>query len=169
MEPLRGGKLASLDEKHEKELRALRPDESIPAWSFRYLQSFDEIKVILSGMSNFEQLAQNIETFEQNKPVSEKETEVLYSIAGEMLNSVPCTECRYCIENCPMELEIPELIKLYNKFPFAGYSVAKAISEKPEDKRPAACLSCRACEQVCPQMIKISEVFSDFSEKLKKE
>jgi predicted aldo/keto reductase-like oxidoreductase len=119
-------------------------------------------------MSNFEQLAENIETFETDKPVSAEEAEVLYSIARQMLNTVPCTECRYCIENCPMELEIPELIKLYNKLSFSGrYYVSKAIEEKAEEKRPSACIGCRACEQVCPQMIKISEVFSDFSEKLK--
>ena len=168
MEPLRGGKLAKLEEKHEKLLRELRPDETVPAWSFRYLQAFDQVTVTLSGMSNFEQLAENIETFETDKPVSAEEAEVLYSIARQMLNTVPCTECRYCIENCPMELEIPELIKLYNKLSFSGrYYVSKAIEEKAEEKRPSACIGCRACEQVCPQMIKISEVFSAFSEKLK--
>ena len=170
MEPLRGGKLASLEEKHEKLLYDLRPGETVPAWSFRYLQAFDQVKVVLSGMSNFEQLAQNIETFEENKPVTAEEAEVLYSIAREMLNSVPCTECRYCVEKCPMGLEIPELIKLYNKLCFSGgYYVSKAIAEMPEEKRPTECISCRACERVCPQMIKISEVFSDFSKKTKKD
>ncbi len=169
MEPLRGGKLATLDEKYAKKLKALRPEESIPAWSFRYLQSFDQIIVTLSGMSNFTQLAENIKTFETEEPLGREEIETLYSIAKHMVGSVPCTSCRYCVEKCPMQLDIPELIKLYNEHTFTedGFIAPMALSAMPEDKRPTACLSCRACEQVCPQMIKISEVFSDFVEKLK--
>ena len=169
MEPLRGGKLAVLDEKYEKKLKELRPNETVPAWSFRYLQSFEQVTVTLSGMSNFTQLAENIRTFETEAPLNGAEIETLYSIAKHMVGSVPCTACRYCTEKCPMQLDIPELIKLYNEHTFTedGFIAPMALSAMSEDKRPAACLGCRACEQVCPQMIKISEVLSDFVEKLK--
>lgn len=169
MEPLRGGKLAKLDGKHEERLRAMRPEAGIPEWSFRYLQSFPQVVVTLSGMSNMEQLVDNIKTFESEKPLTDKEINELYDIARNMLETVPCTECRYCTEKCPMMLDIPKLIKSYNSFCFNGSvsRATKALEEFAEEKRPSACIACRACEQVCPQAIKISEVFADFSERLK--
>ena len=169
MEPLRGGKLAVLDKKYEDRLRALKPEMKVPEWSFRYLQSFEQVKVTLSGMSNMDQLKENIRTFEKDEPLTESERQTLYSIARDMVESVPCTACRYCTEKCPMQLDIPELIKLYNEHSFTedGFIAPMALSAMPESKRPSACIGCRACEQVCPQMIKISEVFSDFVEKLK--
>ena len=169
MEPLRGGKLAVLDKKYEDRLRALKPEMKVPEWSFRYLQSFEQVKVTLSGMSNMDQLKENIRTFEKDEPLTESERQTLYSIARDMVESVPCTACRYCTEKCPMQLDSPELIKLYNEHSFTedGFIAPMALSAMPESKRPSACIGCRACEQVCPQMIKISEVFSDFVDKLK--
>ena len=81
MEPLRGGKLASLAPKDEAKLKALRPDEGIPAWAFRYLQSIPSVVVTLSGMSNMEQMKENIATFETDKPLNETELETLHAIA----------------------------------------------------------------------------------------
>ena len=78
MEPLRGGKLASLSPENEGKLKALRPEESVPAWAFRYLQSIPSVKVILSGMSNRQQMEENIQTFAEDKPLSEKEMETIY-------------------------------------------------------------------------------------------
>ena len=168
MEPVRGGKLAKLAEKHMAMLEALRPGVSAPEWAFRYLQSIDGVAVTLSGMSNMEQLAENIKTFEDEKPLNGDEINTLYKIASEMVASVPCTSCRYCTEKCPNELDIPRLIELYNEHVFTGggFIAPMALSAVPEDKRPASCLGCRACEAVCPQSIKISEVLSDFAKKL---
>ncbi len=169
MEPLRGGKLAALDEKYEKKLAELRPNETVPGWAFRYLQSYPEVTVTLSGMSNLEQLKQNIKTFETEEPLNAEEITVLHKMASEMTASVPCTACRYCVEKCPMQLNIPMLIELYNEHAFTGggFLAPMALDAMPEDKRPSACIGCRACEALCPQTIKISEVFSDFNEKLK--
>ena len=169
MEPLRGGKLAKLDEKYARELAALRPNESIPGWAFRYLQSFETVTVTLSGMSNMTQLTENIKTFETEEPLNAKEIETLYRIAAHMTSAVPCTACRYCTEKCPMELDIPNLIGLYNEHTFTdgGFIAPMALGALPEDKRPSSCLACRACEAVCPQSIKISEVFEDFNKRLK--
>ena len=122
MEPLRGGKLASLPQKDADKLTALRPDENIPAWAFRFLQGMDSVKVILSGMSNFEQLKENIKTFETEKNLKNNELEVLLGIADEMVKKsiVPCTACRYCTSHCPQELDIPSLLELYNEHSFTG-------------------------------------------------
>ena len=170
MEPLRGGRLARLPEAYEKELRALRPDEEIPAWAFRFLQSIPEVTMILSGMSSLEQLNANLKTFMEDKPLSDGEMKALMDIADRMLSvgTVPCTACHYCVSHCPQGLDIPRLIALYNEHAFSGggFIAPMALSALPDDKRPQACLGCRSCEQVCPQQIKISEVMSDFSAKL---
>lgn len=171
MEPLRGGKLASLKDEFETKLKNLRPDEKIPAWSFRFLQGMDDIKMVLSGMSNFEQMADNIETFHEMKPLNEDEEKALFDIANEMLKvkTLPCTACNYCTTHCPMELDIPKMISLYNEHCFSGggFIPTMAVSALAEDKRPDACIGCQSCEAVCPQQIKISQMMSDFVQRLK--
>ena len=172
MEPVRGGRLAKLGESHTTRLTALRPDEKIPAWAFRFLQSIPEVTMILSGMSNMEQLEENIRTFETDKPLTESEMTELMKVADEMLGrkTLPCTACHYCTSHCPQGLDIPELIKLYNEHNFSdgGFIAPMALMSYPDEKKPSACVGCRSCEAVCPQQIRISEAMADFSEKLKK-
>lgn len=170
MEPLRGGRLARLPEKAEGRLKDLRPQESIPAWAFRFLQTFPNVKMILSGMSDFVQLKENIKTFETQKPLTEKEMTTLLSVAEGMLaGTQPCTACHYCTIHCPQELDIPGLIALYNEHSFTGggFIAPMALQSVPKEKQPSACVGCRSCEKVCPQEIKISEVMKDFCDKLK--
>lgn len=170
MEPLRGGKLAKLSEEDTNKLKTLRPDEDIPAWAFRFLQAIPEVTMILSGMSNFEQLKDNIATFEEDKPLNEKEMDTLLSIADGMLNGrVPCTACHYCVSHCPQGLDIPNLLELYNEHVFTGggFIAPMALMAIPEEKHPSACIGCHSCEAVCPQQIKISEIMTDFADKLK--
>ena len=172
MEPVRGGKLVSLEEGYEKILKEARPDASVVEWAFRFLQTIPDVGMTLSGMSNFEQLRQNIATYETEKPLNEAEWNMLLGVAQKMTekDTLPCTACRYCTTNCPMELDIPMIIDLYNEFNYSGggFVPPMVIRSLPEDKRPAACIGCRACESVCPQNIKISEMMSDFTEKLNK-
>ena len=170
MEPLRGGKLASLAPEDEAKLKALRPDEGIPAWAFRYLQSIPSVVVTLSGMSNMEQMKDNIATFETDKPLNETELETLHAIAQGMVKKIvlPCTACHYCTSHCPQGLDIPNLLSLYNEHCFTqgGFIAPMALSAIPADKQPSACIGCSSCEAVCPQGIKISEAMADFTAKL---
>ncbi len=170
MEPLRGGKLAQLAPEYENELKKLRPEEEIPAWAFRFLESIPSVTVILSGMSNEEQLVDNLKTFSEEKTLSESEMNAVLGMAEKMLSvgTVPCTSCHYCVSHCPQELDIPGLLNLYNEHAYTGggFIAPMALSALSEDKRPQACIQCRSCEEVCPQQIKISEVLADFSEKL---
>lgn len=169
MEPLRGGRLAALPEAETNTLKSMRPEESVPAWAFRFLQTIPEVTMILSGMSNFEQLAENIKTFETNAPLSETEMDMLLNLANGMLNgTLPCTACRYCTSHCPKGLDIPMLLELYNEHSFTGggFLAPMALMAVAEDKQPSACIGCRSCEQVCPQRIKISEAMADFTAKL---
>ncbi len=170
MEPLRGGKLASLPEKETSILKSMRPDEEVPAWAFRFLQSIPEVTMVLSGMSNAEQMKANIATFETDKPLNDEEMKSLLALADGMLNgTLLCTACHYCVSHCPKGLDIPRLLELYNehKFTGGGFIAPMALAAVPEDKQPSACIGCRSCEKVCPQQIKISEAMADFAAKLK--
>ncbi len=167
MEPLRGGKLAKASDEKKAALTSLRPAESIPAWAFRFLQSVPGVTMVLSGMSNMEQLKANIETFAVDAPLSKKEFDTLVQLTDEETKKggLPCTACHYCTSHCPQSLPIPELIALYNehKITGGGFIAPMAVSSMPEEKRPSNCVGCRSCEQVCPQQIKISEMMSEFS------
>ena len=170
MEPLRGGRLAKLAPEDEETLKALRPDEEIPAWAFRFLTSLPSVTMILSGMSAEDQMNKNLKTFAEDRKLDEKEMDALLGIAKKMLsvNTVPCTACHYCVSHCPQGLDIPHLLSLYNEHLYSGggFIAPMALSALPDDKKPQACLQCRSCEQVCPQQIKISEALADFAAKL---
>ncbi|MCD8330398.1 MAG: 4Fe-4S dicluster domain-containing protein, partial [Lachnospiraceae bacterium] len=169
--PLRGGRLASLKPEEEARLTALRPEESIPAWAFRFLQSLPQICVTLSGMSDLQQMKENIATYEEAKPLNGEEMSTLMDVADGMTRDivVPCTACHYCVSHCPQELPIPELLNVYNEHRFTGggFIPAMYVSTLPEEKRPGACLGCGSCEAVCPQQIHISEAMADFAARLK--
>ncbi len=169
MEPIRGGKLANLPQEHMEKLSALRPGVSAVEWAFRYLQGVPGVTIVLSGMSEFNHVKENIAVFETEQPVNQQEKETLYEIAKAMSGAVPCTACRYCTAHCPMELDIPRLINMYNDMTFTGggFAVKMAISAMPDDKRPSACIGCGACVTLCPQSINIPEIMADFAEKLK--
>ena len=168
MEPVRGGKLANLSEKSREKLSALRPDHSPAAWAFRFLQDIPGVKMILSGMSNFEQVKENIATFEEKAPLNEEETKLLLNIAETLKNSVPCTSCGYCVKGCPMELDIPFLLSIHNDLQVVKtFNTSMRIEFLPEEKKPHNCISCGACSAICPQKIKIPETLSKLDEVMK--
>ena len=168
MEPVRGGKLVDkLPESAKERLKSMRPDESLASWCFRWLMTVPGVAVILSGMSNMTHLEDNIKTFTEENPLSEDEISALYEIAESLKSNIPCTSCRYCTEGCPMELNIPMLIEIYNDLRYApGVNSASKVEFMPEDKRPTACIGCGACLSICPQNIDIPKVLSDFSDLL---
>lgn len=169
MEPLRGGKLAQLSEENEKKLKELRPEENIPAWAFRFLQTIPEVTVVLSGMSNMQQMKDNISTYQEEKPLAQTEIEMLEEITDSMLDILPCTACRYCVTHCPQELDIPTLLSLYNELCFSNSTLTHMTVETfPEEKQPSSCVGCQSCEAVCPQQLKISAAMADFCERLKR-
>ena len=167
MEPVRGGKLCRLSDKDETVLRDLRPNESIAAWGFRFLQDIPGVKMVLSGMSSMEQMHDNVKTFEKAIPLSEKERAALLNIAEQLKDSIPCTACRYCTDGCPAGLDIPMLIANYNELRFEpSVNTSMRLDALPDDKLPTACISCGKCTQICPQKIDIPAVMKAFSQKL---
>ena len=173
MEPVRGGQLASLAPEDEARLKAARPDEGVPAWAFRFLQSLPDVTVTLSGMSNLQQVKENIATYEQAKPLNEQEMALVLSIADGIIRrtTVPCTACHYCVSHCPKHLPIPDLLKLYNEAMVAGsgmFIAPMALSAIPAEHQPSACIACHSCEKVCPQQIHIPDALADFARRMGK-
>ena len=174
MEPMRGGRLASLSEDDSKKLKELRPNESIPTWALRFVLSIPEVAVTLTGASNLVQLEENINVYQEVKPLSGQEIDLLMRIAEGMIQQtvLPCTSCNYCTGHCPKHLNIPDLISLYNEHCFTvstgglGFIAPMALSAMPEERQPKSCIACRKCEAVCPQRIKIADVMADFVTKL---
>lgn len=167
MEPLRGGRLARLNDKESAVLQAMNSQRPIPAWAFRFLQRIPDIVVILSGMSDLQQMKENLDTFDMEDCLTEREWDGLLALGKEMTNpkALACTACRYCTSHCPQGLDIPHLLALYNEHRFTGggFIAPMALSAIPADKQPSACIGCRSCEAVCPQQLKISEAMADFS------
>ena len=169
MEPVRGGKLAKLSTDQEAALKALRPEDSVPAWCFRFLQGLPNVKMILSGMSNMDHVTDNIRTFETAAPLKERELAALLEIAESMKNSVPCTVCRYCTDGCPMGLDIPTLIAILNDLRVAPVTnTAMMLEFAPEEKRPSACIACGKCSRICPQGIDIPALMTELTQVLRK-
>ena len=169
MEPVRGGRLANLSEEEEAKLKAVRPDESTAAWCFRFLQELPNVKMVLSGMSNMEQVMDNVKTFSERKPLSTEEWDLLQEIAEGMKDSIPCTSCRYCCDGCPKGLDIPALLADYNEARFQPtINIGMRIESLTEEKRPSACIGCGKCTQICPQKIDIPKAMKDFADTLEK-
>ena len=170
MEPVRGGQLAKLQPEDETRLKAARPEEKIPAWAFRFLQSLP-VTVTLSGMTSLEQVKDNLATYQEAKPLNPQEMELILSVADDMIRrtTVPCTACHYCVSHCPKHLPIPDLLKLYNEAMVAGsgaFISSMRLASFPPEYQPSACVACHSCEKVCPQQIHIPDALADFARRM---
>lgn len=169
MEPVRGGSLAKLSDAAIAQLKEERVDESIVAWAFRFLQGLPNVKMILSGMSDLQQMKENIATFERRLPLDEKELQIILDIAEGMKDSIPCTACRYCCDGCPVELDIPMLLSVYNDIRVEPLvNSAMRVEALGEGKGPSACIKCGKCAKSCPQAIDVPTCMEDFEERLSK-
>ena len=165
MEPVRGGKLASLNGDCAAALKAVRPEDSIASWALRFAAGCDSVKVVLSGMSSMDQLLDNLRTFDSEDPMTDAEKALLFEKVGpSLIDMVPCTACRYCCEGCPVELDIPGLISLHNELRFADHSFY--LMGLKEHQLPGNCVGCGACTTVCPQGIDIPDVMQKLAARI---
>jgi predicted aldo/keto reductase-like oxidoreductase len=167
MEPCRGGRLASLNEKADAMLEKARPNDSIASWAFRFLQSLPNVQVVLSGMTTMEQVVENVKLFSDPDPTTEEEKGLLQQAIATMVSLVPCTGCRYCCDACPQGLDIPKLISMYNDASFENpFTLNFTLGAMTEEELPSACLACGACGELCPQDIDIPDIMEKFAETL---
>ena len=161
MEPVKGGSLAQLPEDISKLFRAVKPEASDSSWALRYVASFSNIKVVLSGMSTMAQVEDNLKTFANFEPLSEKEQETIVQVADALHARVQngCTGCKYCMP-CPAGVNIPGSFQVWNEYHmYQNVQDTKNTwrGEIPEEARPKNCIKCGKCERVCPQKISIRE------------
>lgn len=169
MEPVKGGNLAALPEEAAKVLREARPDKSLASWAMRWVASLENCRVILSGMTTEEQVEDNLATFEDLEPLSEKEKETVDAVRGlvRARQFVGCTGCRYCMP-CPFGVDIPDNFQMMNGYAMYG-NEARLKSWwkgfKPEE-RADACKRCGKCEAVCPQKLPIREKLAEIAKRM---
>ena len=180
MEPVRGGNLVNLPEDAQKVFDDLRAetgsDCSNAGYALRFAAGFDGMEMILSGMSNMEQMEDNLKTFSCNDgdfaPLSDRELEAVNKVTEVFASkgAIPCTQCRYCIEenHCPMEIRIPKLFSCYNNEVLFGknnpWETYEFILEHGSG-RPGDCIECGMCEAVCPQHLEIRDLLKKVAEK----
>lgn len=160
MEPVRGGALASLSEEAGKVLKEAAPDKSLASWAIRYAASLPNVLTVLSGMSDFDQVKDNISTMSDFKPLSREEYELVEKAKSIYFSSgtIPCTGCRYCMD-CPAGVDIPKVFSIYNQHCIDkndnGFKTSYEYME--ESKRASHCVDCKKCMEHCPQAILIPE------------
>lgn len=168
MEPVRGGRIAKFNDEITAKFKALRPNDSIAKWAFRFVQGIDISTMILSGMNTLEQVEDNIKTFENYDPLNKQEQALLDEVAEFVKDAVPCTGCEYCKEHCPMTIDIPEMIKHYNNMRIAvNKEDLDYINSLDDSLKPTACLSCGACTNACPQNIDVPDIMKKITELMK--
>lgn len=169
MEPLRGGRLAQLEPAQMDALETAAAGRSAVEWSFRWLQGLGNVKVVLSGMSNLEQVQDNCRIFAERQPLAAVEAAALLEVAETLKGGVPCTACRYCVDTCPKQIDIPMMLATYNDLQFASsFTVSMQMDAVEEEHRAADCIDCRRCSRLCPQGIDIPEALSELAGALEK-
>ena len=169
MEPVRGGSLAVLTDEIRDLFKKENNQMSVASWAIRFAASCEGVITVLSGMSNLEQLRDNISYMENFTPLSDSERDTVMKAAEILKNTptIPCTSCKYCVEGCPVKINIPSLFGVYNKRKVYGNKVwtANDFAKITKDSgKPSDCIGCRACESVCPQHIEISELMQELKE-----
>ena len=175
MEPVKGGTLADVPAEVRESFAAYHPDLSVPSWAIRFVASLDNVAMVLSGMSNMEQLMDNISYMKEFVPMNAEETELVHK-AAEMIKdsiAIPCTGCSYCTEGCPMQIAIPDLFRVYNKSKRGEITDVEANEEYQQltesGGKARECLSCGQCQVACPQHLEIINYLKDVAKCMEKQ
>lgn len=175
MEPVKGGTLADVPAEVRESFAAYHPDLSVPSWAIRFVASLDNVAMVLSGMSNMEQLMDNISYMKEFVPMNAEETELVHK-AAEMIKdsiAIPCTGCSYCTEGCPMQIAIPDLFRVYNKSKRGEITDVEANEEYRQltesGGKARECLACGQCQVACPQHLEIINYLKDVAKCMEKQ
>ena len=175
MEPVKGGTLASLKPELEERFRSYSPDKSVASWALRFCASLPGVEMILSGMSNDEQMEDNIKTFTDLVPLNDDEKSLIEEVRKAMLDIplISCTACKYCVDGCPMSISIPDIFRTYNSIKLYNDTFRPKLFYNglisAGSGRASDCVSCGQCESVCPQHLPVIDFLSEAAEILDKE
>ena len=165
MEPVKGGSLANIMNNAKKLFTDYNPNASAASWAIRYAASLDNILVVLSGMSNMEQLKDNMSYMKDFIPLNEQEQTVIKQATELIKNTIAigCTACRYCTDGCPKKINIPRYFELFNESKRYGVNSFRwhYNEEKKHGGAPSDCIKCKACEKHCPQKLKIVDLLCE--------
>ena len=168
MEPVKGGALAKVSPQVEELLKGYNPTATPASWAVRFAASLEHVVMVLSGMSDEEQIADNTSNMKEFQPLNEEEIKILEQAAEMIRNdiAVPCTGCAYCVEKCPKNIAIPEYFTMYNKVKrFQGVGIhweKQRYAKKAEERGKASdCIECGLCEAQCPQHLEIRKCLKD--------
>ena len=170
MEPVKGGSLATLSEEITAPLKAAHPDWSVASWAMRWVASLNNCRIILSGMSDEAQVADNLATFSGENRLSEADQQVIVQVREAIRARVfvGCTACKYCMP-CPFGVDITRNFRMMNQF--AMYSNERNLQGSwkgmEEKERASACQRCGKCEKACPQHLPIREKLAEIAERMK--
>lgn len=161
MEPVKGGSLANPSAAVKQLFEGYHKDMSCASWAIRYAASLDGVMTVLSGMSDLQQMEDNLSYMKKFRPMDEEEQNIIGQVQKILDRSpeIPCTACHYCTEGCPKHIPIPEVFTAMNKHLGRGkLSEAVADYEKAVDGagKASACIDCKQCERACPQHLEIT-------------
>ena len=167
MEPVKGGGLVNLPDDAKKVFDAINVGKnySYASYAIRFAASFDGVFKVLSGMSNFEQLKDNVDYMKEFEPLNDEEKGAIDKVTNILMGmgGIACTGCRYCVDGCPMGIKIPDLFSCYNaKKQFNDWNSGLYYSKAThESGRPSDCIKCCQCVAVCPQHLQIPDLLED--------
>lgn len=170
MEPVKGGALADPPQKVKDILQQANPDASPASWAIRFAASLPNVMMVLSGMSNLEQIEDNLKFMRDFQPLSEEEQQVVEAAREALLqyDRIACTGCHYCTPGCPMEIHIPEIFAVMNVYKMYGdlNEARRDYGWRPKGAKASECVQCGQCEDACPQHLPIISLLEEVVETL---
>ncbi len=169
MEPVKGGKLANVPDEVKSLIEKAAPGVSPACFALGFAASLEGVIMVLSGMSNMQQLEDNMTYFDNFTPFTQKEFDVAFKCADIILKGkeIPCTDCKYCVKGCPKKINIPEYFKSYNAAVKSGKKGKKLYEQAVlSGGKISECIGCKKCEVTCPQKINIIEKLKETEKQL---
>lgn len=174
MEPVKGGTLTKLPEEAAALLKSVHPDWTYAGWALRFVAGLDGVMVVLSGMSNTEQMLDSVSFMSDCAPLTEEELALLGKVT-KLINEqkrIGCTACRYCTEGCPSNIAIPEYFALYNACVTRADNLQNLKAQYKDYTRDfgaaSRCIKCRSCESACPQHLPVTDLLEKVAERFER-